>query len=395
MNARQFLWPPLLGFLSALAISEIAQQSQAQEVKAGFGQLSFVDAVSAPQLDSVVSVAISADGRFLYAAAYNARAVSVLSRDAESGKLAMVDSLVDPESLDGVTALRLSPDNRYAASAAFRSNAVTLFSRDTETGKLTRLDTKKHGDHPELGLLFAIDAAWSPDSRFVYVIAPSSAALNTFRLADGQSLEFVETRLGQPASMHRARGIALSPDGRFIYVVSELAGSLVVRERDEQSGTSKVFQNIFDEQGEPKGLAGAFFVTTSPEGDYVYVSSGRFRGDDAVSVFRRLEDGRLAIVQELKTETDALSGFTGGNEILVSPDGKNAYAVASGSSSLVSFARDQQTGKLTQLQSLKSGIDGVGPLAVASGIAISPDGRFVYVAAEGDDSISVFQRSMQ
>ena len=177
-------------------------------MKTGPGQLSFVDAVSAPQLDSVVSVAISADGRFLYAAAYNSRAVSVLSRDPESGKLAMVDSIVDPESLDGVTALRLNPDNRYAASAAFRSNAVTLFSRDTETGKLTRLDTKKHEDHPELGLLFSIDAAWSPDSRFVYVIAPSSAALNTFRLADGQSLEFVETRMGQPASMTGARGIA-------------------------------------------------------------------------------------------------------------------------------------------------------------------------------------------
>ena len=40
----------------------------------------------------------------------------------------------------------------------------------------------------------------------------------------------------------------------------------MVRERDEQSGTSKVFQNIFDEQGEPKGLAGAFFCDHQPRG---------------------------------------------------------------------------------------------------------------------------------
>jgi DNA-binding beta-propeller fold protein YncE len=97
-------------------------------------------------------------------------------------------------------------------------------------------------------------------------------------------------------------------------------------------------------------------------------------------------------VQELVNGTPELRRFIGGNEILITRDGRNAYAVASRSNSLVSFQRDVMTGKLMQMQGLLHNTDGVGPLEIVSGLALSPDGKFVYAAAEGNGAVSIFQR---
>jgi 6-phosphogluconolactonase (cycloisomerase 2 family) len=126
----------------------------------------------------------------------------------------------------------------------------------------------------------------------------------------------------------------------------------------------------------------------------VYLSCGRFRGDNAICVFKLGEDGNLSLVQELVNGTAELRGYLGGNEILVSRDGRNVYAVASRSNSLASFQRDRESGKLTQMQALIHETEGVGPLQIVSGLAISPDGKYVYAAAEGDGAISIFERHL-
>ncbi len=75
------------------------------------------------------------------------------------------------------------------------------------------------------------------------------------------------------------------------------------------------------------GLAGAMAVAVSPDGRHVYVSAGRFGGDDAVIVFRLAGHGRLAVIQEFLDGGGELQGFLGGNELAVSPDGLNAIEI--------------------------------------------------------------------
>jgi hypothetical protein len=50
---------------------------------------------------------------------------------------------------------------------------------------------------------------------------------------------------------------------------------------------------------------------------------------------------------------------------------------------------------LTFLHTLFDGRDGVDGLGLASGIGICPDGEYVYVAAETDNAIGIFKRSME
>jgi DNA-binding beta-propeller fold protein YncE len=72
-------------------------------------------------------------------------------------------------------------------------------------------------------------------------------------------------------------------------------------------------------------------------------------------------------------------------------DGLNVYAVATLSGTVASFRRDPTSGKLVYLETLADG--GEGGVNGATGIVISPDGQFVYVATEDKRAISVLRRA--
>ena len=59
-------------------------------------------------------------------------------------------------------------------------------------------------------------------------------------------------------------------------------------------------------------LEGAFRIACSPKGEHVYVSAGRFGGDQAVSVFAAQPDGTLKLVEEHVNDIDDLKDFQGG-----------------------------------------------------------------------------------
>jgi 6-phosphogluconolactonase (cycloisomerase 2 family) len=111
-----------------------------------------------------------------------------------------------------------------------------------------------------------------------------------------------------------------------------------------------------------------------------------------VSVFRLTTAGQLAFVEEFIEGDGVLRNFDGGNQIAVSPDGLNVYAIATLSRTIACFHRDPATGKLRYLETIADG--GADAGSGADGIALSPDGRFVYVATEDTKAISVFARTL-
>ena len=130
-------------------------------------------------------------------------------------------------------------------------------------------------------------------------------------------------------------------------------------------------------------------LVLSGDGQFAYVSSGRFGGDNAISAFKFDENGRLSLVQEIVSGEDGLTGFSGGNEITISPDGRNVYAAATNSGSVACLLRSPRSGRLRVLETITEDHD---RLAGAAGICTSPDGKFVYVAAERGSMISIFHR---
>jgi 6-phosphogluconolactonase (cycloisomerase 2 family) len=75
----------------------------------------------------------------------------------------------------------------------------------------------------------------------------------------------------------------------------------------------------------------------------------------------------------------------------LSPDGKFLYATCWNPGSVVVFARDDQSGRLTHVQTIDNKID----LRGATGLALSPDGRFAVVAAFESKNIILLRRDHQ
>jgi DNA-binding beta-propeller fold protein YncE len=158
-------------------------------------------------------------------------------------------------------------------------------------------------------------------------------------------------------------GIALSPDGRNLYTTSALSDAVAIFARDTKTGavTQLAGQDgCVSETGnlgacdDGKAVAAPAGLAVSPDGKHVYVASTI----GAVAVFAR--DKNTGALTQLRA-TDACVSFDGtaglcavgsfalegAGGVTVSPDGKSVYVMAT--AGVVAFARNSQTGVLTPL----------------------------------------------
>lgn len=350
------------------------------------GKLTHRQTVKHESLKRATSICISPDGKFAYTAAYGSAAVGVFARDAKTGELKHVQTYEDTDLLAGCVSFRLSADGKLGVAASFRSNTIALFGRNPKTGKLTMFDLVKDGERGAKEMKFVVEAVFSPDSKFVYAIADNSATLITLQVQEGRLLKFLKADKGRDKCFVGVRGLSVSPDGKSIYVTSARADTLTGLSRDPKTGEATIKEVVKKNASGIEALTGIFYPLVSPDGRFVYTSTGRFRGTTAVSLFKRNDDGALKYIESL-TE---LGGLDGGNEIVLSPKGKHLYYCGSKSHSITALERDAKTGKLKVIQTVKDSMKA--PLKSVAGLAVSPDGRFVYAAVEGAMSVVVFER---
>jgi cysteine-rich repeat protein len=147
-------------------------------------------------LEAAVSVAISPDGKHLYAAGELDDAVAVFQRDALTGALSFReiqrDGVNGVGGLDGVQAVAVSPDGAHVYATSFRDgtpeeSAVVVFDRDAGTGALTFAGAHRNGVGNVAGLAGAAALAISPGGEHVYVAASDDDAIAVFstRCGDG------------------------------------------------------------------------------------------------------------------------------------------------------------------------------------------------------------------
>jgi DNA-binding beta-propeller fold protein YncE len=256
------------------------------------------------------SIALSADGRNLYAVSF--RGVDVFSRDPATGALAQLPkphgcvtesgsrgSCVDGRGLLDASVLGVSPDGRsvYVAGGVGDSHTPTgdiaVFERDPATGALGQRPGKN-------GCLSETDSSCAAASTNVE--DPSSIALS----ADGKSLYLgafhllLFTRAAPTGALEQqgganltVSGLALSPDSRNLYASAVDANALDVFSRTPSSGPGAVRQLAAPYgciatggrrcmHARPLEQPGA--VAVSPDGRNVYLVSGL---RNAVLVFTR------------------------------------------------------------------------------------------------------------
>ncbi|HEU4323654.1 MAG TPA: beta-propeller fold lactonase family protein [Roseiflexaceae bacterium] len=359
-------------------------------------------------------LAISPDGRSVYAVDRLDNAVSLYSRSAATGALTYQTTYTNGQGgisgMSGPYKATVSPDGKNVYVSAGTSQAVVVFGRNPVSGALTYQSHVKNGDPyscvlpPDCGLTVsglggAYDIAVSADGQYLYVssIADSAIVVLGRNTTDGSltsllGVNFIQKlSTGAPAgvTLTSAYGLALSPDGQNLYATGYSSDTLLVFRRNAADGTLTYLEKFGTAQA--PSLDGVFRVAVSPDGGSVYTAS--FNSDSLTAFRRSTGDGRLTYQASYTQGIGGLDGLLDASAVTVSPDNAWVYAAGFSSSALSVYKRDPVSGQLEQRQVLARGDSGTPPLEGARDVVVSPDGRTIIASGYTDNRIVAFQVS--
>ena len=212
------------------------------------------------------------------------------------------------------------------------SGAVSAFALDQPSGKLTLLNTQpSHGTDP---CHLTVDRT----GEYVLVANFASGSVSVYPIQ-------LDGSLGEASDVVQHEGSSLDP----------------VR----QSGPH------------------AHAVTLDNQGKFVYVPD---LGLDQVVIYKLdTECGKLKSVGAVHTRPGA-----GPRQLVMHPSKPRAYLINELNSMMTAYAYDEETGELSELQTLSTlplGFEGVSTCAE---VQIAPNGAFLYGSNRGHDSVAVY-----
>jgi len=261
-------------------------------------------------------------------------------------------------------------------------NRKTLFASFRSSGQLAsfRID-------PTSGRLEAVsvveggaDPAYLlPDHRGRFLISAYYLANKVTIHALGQDGSISQSALQTIPTAEKAHGIALDSSNRMAFV--------------SHTGANRIFQFHFNPQSGKLTASSPPFVRTSvedhprhimlhPSDRWAYVSN---EAGDSIGVFAVDRDTvTLTRIQTMSTLPD---GFDGANNATarceMTADGRFVYVANRGHNSIAGFAIDQSTGRVTAL--------GQTPTEnTPRSFTIEPQGRFLYAAGEASGRIVAY-----
>src|SRR5690625_589307 len=219
---------------------------------------------------------------------------------------------------------------------------------------------------------------------------------------------------GLDSELDEGRDVLTSADGHHVYVL--LAGRPAAEDKEKPAAIAVFERNIVpgpdfgaltlletevdgvddpDDSGmRVEGLAGARAMALSPDQRHLYVAAA---DANAVTVFSRKhikgsEDfGELVFVEsraldssEPSDSVTPVTGLDGAADVAVSHDGKHVYVTGRRDNAVAIFARNDSTGALSFEGQAGAGDDGLeNALWGASSIHVAPNDRDVYVSSAG------------
>ena len=127
----------------------------------------------------------------------------------------------------------------------------------------------------------------------------------------------------------------------------------------------------------------------SADGSLLFAASTE---DNALSVWRvNTDTGSLTQSALYKDGEEGIDGLDGAHDLALSPDGRLLFVTASGDNALSVWRVNATSGTLARSALYQDGTGGIDGLGSAFDLALSPDGSLLFVTAPGNNALSVWR----
>jgi len=322
----------------------------------------------------------SAAPYFLYAGSYTAgtsKGIYAWNFDSRTGALSPLGLMAQtPQPAH----LWIAPNGRTLYAVNWEDvGSISAWRVAPHTGALTFLNkTSAHGAQPNQVVV-------DPSGRVAVTVNYTNGSMAAFKLEpDGRLGEafYVDQHTGTPLSPKqpgpRQHGIQFSRDNKFLFITD--------------LGLDRIYSYRFDAAApaitpvDPPYVsthagAGPRRIQMSPDGKHLYVDH---ETDSEVEVFA-IDGGKLTSQQTLPTVPPEAKAHNTTAEILISADGRHLYVANRGHDSVAIYAVSEKTGLLTYKENVATG--GSTP----RNIRFDPTGNWFFAANEKGGNITEFK----
>lgn len=322
------------------------------------------------------------------------RGLSVFLFDEETGQAALRSTF---QGIDNPTYIAVDARRAllFAVSEVYGWNegTVSAFRFDRRDGRLTYLNkqptlgsiTNQVSFCPSTDHVFIANYAHNPGWGGYYGEDVPGHAAAVFPVgADGRlgpASSSVSHHGSGPDPLRQRRThphcAMASPDGRFV-LVADL-------------GIDQIISYRFDAGRLERSSTFAMPPGSGPR-HFKFADNGRivYAINELSSTVTQLaydaEGGQLSLLQVISTLPDDLTAWNNCSELQIAPDGRFLYAANRGHDSIAVFGIDPETGALTAIDRTPSGG------AIPRNIGLSPSGSHLLAANQNSDNVTIFRR---
>ena len=293
-------------------------------------------------LDGASGVTVSPDGRHVYATAALDDSLVVFGRDASGDALAFTgvetNGVAGVFGLAGASSVAVSPDGRHVFATGSLGGTIAVFGRDATVDDLAFVGVYVDGAGGVDGLAGASSVVVSPDGENVYVAGAADDAIAVFQRNDStRVLSFLQAVSGL-TDLVGPRSLAMSPDGTSLYAAATDSDAIVAFRPDPLGNGILIFDAAYvDGVAGVDGLLAPTAVAVSPDGMQVFATSAV---DGTVTQFQRdTATGALTFAGLAENGVGGVTGLDGPSAIGVSPDALHLYVAGRNADALVAFGR--------------------------------------------------------
>ncbi len=325
----------------------------------------------------------NADTEYVYVGTLHQQ-ISALRFDVANGELSAIGPVAQGLKSTWVAAHPVLPILYAVDDDRDKEGSITAYKVDRSTGSLDPINDVRTGGRGTTFLRFD-----TPSSTLLGANYNSGSVSSVAVNRDG-SLGTLESTIEETGSgpsprqtSAHAHGVTLDPSGRYAFV--------------PDLGSDRVFIYGFDRKtraltqldgASPRAFvvppgSGPRRLAFGATGKYAYV----LNEISAELMVLRLDasNAQLSLVQSLPLSSEGFAGAKSGAEMALSKDGRFIYVEDRGENELVVYRVNPSNGKLAEVQRTPSG--GEKPW----GFSIDPSGKWLFVANQRSGNVSVFR----